>query len=245
MGALEKVKALKRQGLPDQEITNQLQQQGVSPGEIADALSQAKIRNAIVESGEAEESIPQAEPSYDQVGGENPYTPANQTPAAGYAPEASYAPEAAYAPQTPGAPQEEYYSQQGEYEGYAPSMNTDTDTMIEIAGQVFSEKMQKIQKQIEDMTEFRTIAQTNLLNLSERLKRMETMIDKLQISILDKVGSYGKSLATTKKEIAMVQDSFKKVINPVVNRNSQIIRKAPTKKVIAKKKVAKKSISKK
>ena len=37
-------------------------------------------------------------------------------------------------------------------------------------------------------------------------------MDKLQLAILDKVGSYGKNLDIVKKEMQMMQDSFGKVM---------------------------------
>jgi hypothetical protein len=51
-------------------------------------------------------------------------------------------------------------------------------------------------------------------NISDRLKKIETIIDKLQIAILEKVGSYGKNLEGIKKEMSMMQDSFSKMISP-------------------------------
>ena len=50
-------------------------------------------------------------------------------------------------------------------------------------------------------------------NFNDFYKRIENIIDKLQISILEKVGSYGKNLENTKKEMSMMQDSFRKVMN--------------------------------
>lgn len=108
------------------------------------------------------------------------------------------------------APQQEY--PQETYESYAPSY--DSDVMIEIAEQVFLEKIKKIQKSVDEVVEFKTLTQAKIDDISERLKRIEAIIDKLQIAILEKVGTYGSSLENTKKEMAMMQDSFRKIINP-------------------------------
>ena len=45
MGVLEQITQMKNQGIPDQEIVSNLQEQGVSPREINDALSQSQIKN--------------------------------------------------------------------------------------------------------------------------------------------------------------------------------------------------------
>ena len=133
---------------------------------------------------------------------EETYTPQPNYPAPQYAPQQEYSEN--YAPQQ-NYPQETY-------ESYAPSY--DSDVMIEIAEQVFLEKIKKIQKSVDEVSEFKTLAQVKIDDISERLRRIEAIIDKLQISILEKVGSYGKDLETTKKEMSMMQDSFRKVINP-------------------------------
>jgi hypothetical protein len=112
-------------------------------------------------------------------------------------------------------PQE--YAPQQEY-GYPTSGISDTDTIIEITEQVFSEKIKTIQKQVEDLTEFKVLAQTKIDNISDRLKRIELNIDRLQTEILEKVGSYGRGLEGIKKEMGMMQQSFGKIVKTVVDK---------------------------
>ena len=61
-----------------------------------------------------------------------------------------------------------------------------------------------------------TLTQTKIDNIADRLKRIEATIDKLQMTILEKIGSYGNNLESIKKEMAMMQDSFGKVVNQAV-----------------------------
>jgi len=111
---------------------------------------------------------------------------------------------------------QEYYPQQ-EYR-YPAAGISDTDTIIEIAEQVFFEKIKTIQKQVEDLNEFKILAQTKIDNISDRLKRIELNIDRLQAEILEKVGSYGGGLEGIRKEMGMVQESFGKIINTLADR---------------------------
>jgi hypothetical protein len=120
-----------------------------------------------------------------------------------------YIPQETYYPQSQQAPQEGY-----EYQ-YPPTYIGDTDTIIEIAEQVFLEKNKPIQKKLDEINEFRALAQTKIDNISDRLKRIELIIDKLQASILEKIGSYGQGLETIKKEMGMMQESFGKMINQI------------------------------
>ena len=218
MTALEQVMQLKNQGMADDQIIGTLQQQGISPNEINTALSQAQIKNAVTGETRQEQYAPVQEPltqeipmqdQYAQDPGQEQYAPAQE----------NYAqPEQGY------APQEEYYPQ----EGYAPQGGGfDSNTIMEIAEQVFSEKTKKIEEQLSKFNEFKTLTQTKVENMNDRLKKIETMIDKLQITILEKIGSYGNNIEGIKKEMGMMQDSFGKIVNQVAD-------KASTKKLVKK-----------
>ena len=291
MGALDQVTQMKNQGVPENEIINKLQEQGVSPKAINDAMDQSKIKDAvskpvpgegmepsIVEgrtqpignSARTQEArgsvpndefyIPQTKPNYPrnqpptqeyqepanqsppQTHNQEPATQEYQEPATqnyeeqegynqnyqeGYS-DANYGGQTGYS--------EEYYPQESYEQDYG-SYGGGTDTMIEIAEQVFAEKMRKIQKQLEDLNEFKTLAETKLDNATSRLKRIENTIDKLQIAILEKVGSYGRGLDSIKKEMSMMQDSFSKTLPALVSKHPPITHKKPEiKKPITKKK---------
>ncbi|MBU2104183.1 MAG: hypothetical protein KKF67_00190 [Nanoarchaeota archaeon] len=192
MGILDEVMQMKNQGMPDEEITQILKEKNVSPKEINDVFNQAKIKSAV----NHEYTPPQTQDVY--------------TPQAYEAPE-----EQKYAPQDS---QQNYYQPES-YESYSTG-GIDTDTMIEIAEQVFQDKIKQIKKQVENTSELKNILQSNIENLSERLKRIESVIDKLQIQILEKVGSYGEDLRAMRKEMSMIQDSFGKTINSFADKKT-------------------------
>jgi len=114
--------------------------------------------------------------------------------------------------------QEEYSPQEGYEE--SGGGNYDTNTLIEIAEQVFLEKIKKEQKQIGSLNEFATLAETRISNDHERIKKIEGIIDKLQAAILEKIGSYGKNIDSIKNEMGMMQESFEKMV-PQVHEHSQ------------------------
>lgn len=245
MAILEKVTQMRNQGIPDDQIISNLRQQGVSPNEINNALNQADIKSAVT--GPSPEEIQAPGPQQNlqqypmtqenqpqQYYSQQPY--AQQTNQQNYPqmqqqeayPQQEYYQEQNY-------PQEEYYPQEN-YNNYYPQEGFDSNTLIEISEQVFSEKIKKTEKIIENLNEFKTITQTKVENIDERLKKLETMIDKLQITILEKIGSYGNNLDSIKKEMGMMQDSFGKIVNNVADKQTQsssipIQKKKTTKKV--------------
>ncbi|HLD38409.1 MAG TPA: hypothetical protein VJA20_03135, partial [Candidatus Nanoarchaeia archaeon] len=66
--------------------------------------------------------------------------------------------------------------------------------------------------QISNFREFSAISETKFSNFENRLKKIESIIENLQIKILEKIGSYGQGLESIKKEMTMMQDSFSKTL---------------------------------
>lgn len=141
--------------------------------------------------------------------------------------------DSSYAPYQPQNYPQEYSPQEQDSYGYQPTTTSasaiDSDTMIEISEQVFSEKSKALQKSIDDLTEISTLLQSKIENFSDRLKRMEGTIDHLQSAILDRVGSYGSNLESIKKEMSMMQDSFGKIVNTAADNAEHRHHKEPLK----------------
>tara|TARA_Y100000310_G_scaffold280844_1_gene300866 strand:- start:6338 stop:7057 length:720 start_codon:yes stop_codon:yes gene_type:complete len=239
MGALDQVTQMKNQGIPENQIRDNLMQQGVTPQQITDALAQSQIKSAV--SGEV--PTPQAEGMQHSIMDQENLPPPEQVPPqqqafAGATQDVSQTPPqndfyqpAAYPPQqyTQGA---EAYPQDNYYEEYSDG-GTNTDTMIEISEQVFAEKTQKLQKQIREISEFKTLSETKMKHMEEKVKRMEKIIDKLQIDVLKKIGSYGDNLQSIKKEMSMMGDSFGKMMKKTSSSSPE---KKTTKRKTSKKK---------
>lgn len=224
MGLIEEINQMKNQGMDEKEISDNLQEKGVAPKSINDAFNQMKIKNAI--SSEQDESmrIPE-ENSGIMKTGQNLYQPKTME-IGNYQRQNMYVPEpqeemrmSESAPQN--YVQEEYSPQEG-YENYETGeAGYYSDNLIEIAEQVFTEKIKKIEKQVEVLNEFATLAETKISNNHERIKRVETIMDKLQVAILEKIGSYGKNIEGIKKELEMMQDSFGKMTSKLHEKNSE------------------------
>lgn len=187
MGILEEINQLQNQGANQSQIISQLQERGYSNKQIQDAFGQAQIKNAVA--GE-ETGIPAPSPDENQMGGG--YSPSTQEIDYSQYPQESYSGESYQAPQQ-------------DYSG-------GSDVFIDIAEQVFNERIKKIQQQLESLNEFKVMGETKIDNLDTRLRKIEDIIDKLQISILNKVGSYGDTLNSIQKEMGMMQNSFSKAL---------------------------------
>lgn len=217
MGALDQTLQMKREGMSEAEIISRLKSQGISPMEISDAINQSKIKEAVGNNSppegmlpsimqQEEEQAPQTEEEY-----QNYYNPQAQQYAQGYDPNfnqgyGAQPPMQSYPMET----QNEYYQEGYTQDEYSP-YSSPSDTMIEIAEQVFSEKIKRFEKQMRELIEFKTIYASKIDDMNERLKRMEKYFDKMQMTIIEKVGTYGKELTTLQKEMEMIENSFSKI----------------------------------
>jgi hypothetical protein len=105
--------------------------------------------------------------------------------------------------------QQPYQDQQYDYQQYSAAPPISSDTITEIAEQVVSEKLSGIRNLLEKTTDIKSTADAKLSHLDERLQRIEKIIDRLQLSILQKVGNQMTSVSDLKKELQETQKSFK------------------------------------
>lgn len=97
----------------------------------------------------------------------------------------------------------------GGYAAAAPAAGLSTDTITEISEQVMADKLKPIKNQLEKVVDLKTTIESKQEALDDRLKRIEKIIDRLQVSILQKIGDYVTSVEDVKKELSETQKSFK------------------------------------
>ncbi len=219
MTTLEKIQEFKKNRVPEAEIVTKLKEDGISLLDISNAMNQSKIKEAVT--GEMETSTEGMVPS---IMGERPpeTEKAPQGEEGAYTPSPSPVREDTYQDYSAqenqgmgqqGEIQEEYYENESPQE-YGPQggYGMSSETMIEVAEQVFFEKIKKIEEKVSVLREFKSLSEPLIESMDERLKRIEKNFDKMQIAILDRVGSFGKNIDSLRKEVEMVEDSFGKVM---------------------------------
>ena len=97
-----------------------------------------------------------------------------------------------------------------QYQSYQETMSSDVIT--EISEQVVSERLTELQDKLERALDFRTVADARLSSLNERLTRIEKIMDRLQLSLLQKVGEYVNDVSDLKQEVRETQKSFKALL---------------------------------
>ena len=260
MPLIEKISEMKKQGMDDNQIIQNLQEQGISPREINEALDQTRVKSAVSEQSVSEmepsvmpsptNNIPIPTPTPEQTKTQLPPTqmrreiqptppqiqpiqPPTPTQMPAEIPTSEQPPEQFPPVPTQETTEETYgYPAYQEYPEYEyPAQPSDTGMITEIAEQIVNENLQKTEKQISEIKRFKTEAGGRINNINERLRRIEIIIDRLQTSIINKIGDYGKDVSDLKKEMQATQDSFSKILNPLTENIEELrkITKAGTK----------------
>ena len=247
MATLDKVMQLQSQGMSDMDIANQLKKDGISPTEINDSINQAKIKMAVSppdnmnnQQGNQNPNIgnmpsapmPSAQdqnmsapmPQDMQAPMPNQNSPEMYPPQGGYNdPYAGQNYQQQYQQDPYGGQQgyEDYYQQtpqaysdQGYYQGGGAASS---ENISEIAEQVVAEKLNEYKKKVGDIVSFKNTIQDKVNNIDDRLKRIEATIDKLQQSVVGKIGEFGETSAAIHKDLENLHGTVGKLMNPLVD----------------------------
>jgi len=236
MDVTQKIGELQSTGATDEQIIQQLQNEGVSPKEIYDSLNQVQVKNAISPPAIASQdpnqpnTLPspiqeyppadfnpnQAPPAEDR----SQEPPAPKTPVSGQPQLQEYATpqEQDYYSQTPQAyPQDQNYPYQQEY--------TSTETISEIAEQVVLEKFADFEEKMSDLGTFKDLIESRVDDLNERLKRIEQSIQTLNSAVIGKVGEVAQNNALIHKDLDNLHGTVSKLMNPLVDNLNALEKK--------------------
>ena len=221
MASLDRIIERQQQGKSDAEITIQLQNEGVSPTEINDSINQAKVKNAVAPpeiqpapaAPEGMQSSLTEQPQAQQVEMPAPITPP-PTQEATPAEQPSEEQPQDYYQQTPQAyPDQDYYSQQAPVEA---------GTISEIAQQVATETIEDYKAKVGDVASFKNQIQDKVNDIDDRLKRIESSIDKLQQAVIGKIGEFGESSAMIHKDLDNLHGTVAKLMNPLIDNVNEM-----------------------
>lgn len=234
MALLERIESMEDSGMQEMDIINSLREEGISPREINEALSQSKIKTAVSPESEftgMEPSIMAPSTEQQQVSQvpQNIPTPSRTAPVQAQvmqapAPQQPYYAQETYAPQDQAA--YSYPQDQTAYgDQYAPqdqaayySQVLDVETVRDIAKQEIEESLKKLREQLDSLDKMKTDLKFELQNMENRLSRIESIIQEVQSSIIQKMGQYGEAISGISSEVRATQQSFSKMLGPLMDK---------------------------
>jgi hypothetical protein len=254
MPLIEKISQMQRQGLTNEQIIQQLKEEGATPNDIHEALTQNQVKSAVsVGNNEMQpsvmagggatpttEQLPPIPPASPQQAPITQQIPPAPTPSTAQQPPQFSPQQQAPQPPTPQEPEdyqqtssltqemeypeEAYGSDYPEYSEYAYNQPMDTEIITDISEQIVNEKLEKLRKQILETVKIKTELLGKVEDIDNRLNRIEQTINTLQVAILGKIGEYGENMADLKSEMELTQDSFSKILDPL-SENIEKLRK--------------------
>jgi hypothetical protein len=213
MALFEDVLKMSQMGISDADIVRRLTQSGYSPMQISEALNQAKVKQSVGNAGMAEMA-----PSIMEEQVPSPNVPAPSVPQPTMPMQMPQ-----QRMQMPQQPQEQYYPYQyPTYQQQEPQPKLDTESIEEIAEEIVDEKWQDIKGKIGDVIEWKNYADKRIVAIEDRLKRIESSFDRLQIALLGKVQEYGQNIRDLSAEMDSMQGAFSKVLSPLVDNVKEL-----------------------
>ena len=237
MQVTEKIRELQHAGATDEQIIQQLQNEGVSPKEIYDSLNQVQVKNAISPPA----IVPQDPNQPNALSQMQEYPPADFNPNQAAATEISQGQPAQelQAPPAQGQPQmqeytapqeQDYYSQTPQ--AYPQDQNypyqqeyTSTETISEIAEQVVLEKFEDFEEKMSDLSTSKDLIESRVDDLNERLKKIEHSIQTLNSAVIGKVGEVAQNNALIHKDLDNLHGTVSKLMDPLVDNLNALEKK--------------------
>ena len=216
MAVLELLSQMKSKGMSTAQMIQSLKEQGFSPKEINEALSQSEIKSELIRTNQTMQ--PQETPQFEQPSDLRPSIESQMQMSPEQNQEEQY-PE--YTPEQyqPQDQQEQYqYQQPIAYPEYQSPQSIDYETISDIVSQIIDEKMKEIKKELSLATKFRKNAIEKIKELENNINKIEQTMNELQMAIIRKIGSYGEHIETIAKELKATQNSFSKMLNPIMDK---------------------------
>jgi hypothetical protein len=241
MAIVDTVMQLQQSGMTNDQIIQTLQSQGISPKEINEAINQAQIKNAMNQTEQSQ--LPEIEvPSPESQNLSQFQSQTNSQMQNNYEQsfqqgqqmqdnsmnnyqQQDYLQNYQQENYQDNNSQNQYYqdTNSADYQGdYYQQPTYDTETITEIAEQVISEKFKDFNEKNGDIAVFKSSMQDKVSDIDSRLKRIESTIDKLQQSIIQKIGEFGENTSQIKRDLSSLHDTTSKLMNPLIDNYREL-----------------------
>jgi len=237
--------ALKEEGISATEINDALSQSKIKADVSGNEMQSSEFEGM-------QPSVMQQEQTQQFVGPTNQtpttavqgqYTPASAYEQQNYPPQTYVAQQPTYAPQeqSQAYAQESAYAPQDQYgQQYAPqyvdqtqtaydqsgqayySQGLDLETVRDISKQIIEESLKKTHEDIGSLNKMKSEIKFEVQDIQNRLIKIESTMNTIQSAIIRKMGEYGEAISGISNEIRATQESFSKVINPLLDKKRNI-----------------------
>lgn len=250
MALIEQITQMKTRGVSEPQIIKALKEQGNSPLEINEALSQSNVKSAIANASSVSESMGEEEmmPSIMQQSSEAVVSPSPEEPSSypaesqqyeqppvqgQYQPEQYYQPssqdyasqEQEYQQEVPYAPEQSAQEQYNQ-EAYYPQQTADIETIKDITQQIIEEELSKIRSQLAEISKIKSEIAMQMQELKLKISSFESVFQEI-LPAVRQISKFESSIKDISEELQLTQDSFSKLVNPIIDSKRGISRQLP------------------
>ncbi len=191
---------MKRSGLDNSNIVDNLQRQNFNPRQINEALNQADIKSSIRSS-----SYPYSEPDLSELEESVPSPGQDLRPSA--------------LPQAIEAPSQNFYPQPQ----FEPPRFSQ-DQIQQLVESVVKEKWEELTSNIGNIVIWKEKVKSEIISIKQEIIRFEERFENLQKSVLGKVDEYSSGIKDVGSEIRALEKVLQKILVPLTDNIKELER---------------------
>ncbi len=216
---VDKVIAMKQQGLMNDQIIQILQKEGYDSNMIFEAMNQADIKSGVGFSQPQQNSFADSSGNFNNNPNQiddisNPMQPMQQTNQ-GPLPDI---------PQDNAAQQSQEFQQQMQYPPEQPQEDAVTEKIEEIAEAIIDEKWNEIVISINKIIDWKDKIEEKMIQFEQKQEDLKKDFENLSKAILGKVNQYDKHLVDVGTEIKAMEKVFQKILPTFTENISELDR---------------------
>lgn len=202
---------MRKRGMADEDIVEELANKGHTYQEISEALNQADIKSGIA-------SVPDDFPEYGQMQESalsKGSAPSDDVPAPSPTESAnveSLNPSVEITSATPSIP----------YTPQAPSLSS--EDVQELIESIIEDRWQQVVVSVGDISLWKSQVDDDLSAIKQEILRVEDRMTRLQASLIGRVDEYGKSISKVGSEVEALERVFQKIMDPLTSNIKELNR---------------------
>jgi len=214
----EKVNEMKKKGLENAEISKKLEEQGYSPQQIDDAITQINIKENITNQPNISSQETRAPDASQLINkGADDLTTQPSSPISGDYQESALDQEEIPIP----APPEEEREVATQRSSQHPQMPYQS-TSEELIESIIDEKWQQLVSNLGDIELWKSRVSDDLEAIKQEILRITDRLNSLQTSMVGKVSEYSKSISSINTELRALEKVMQKIMEPLTTNIKEL-----------------------
>ncbi|MEM4244734.1 MAG: hypothetical protein QXR60_00825 [Candidatus Nanoarchaeia archaeon] len=206
---------MRKRGMSDEDIVEELANKGHTYQEISEALNQADIKMGVA-------SVPNNFSEFGQMQ-ESALSKGAGTPSIEEIPAPSPGGETTEEqPQTPPTIETPSMPAAVQYAPQAPSLSS--EDIQELIESIIEDRWQQVVASVGDISLWKSKVDDDLVSIKQEILRVEDRMTRLQASLIGRVDEYSKAISKVGSEVEALEKVFQKIMDPLTTNIKELNR---------------------